>query len=628
MPGKQIAATAPRVSFGVELEFFVAYVFEGSPDPDEPIKNDIQPLSVVPYDEEFPDKSKHKIPDDWVREQIRKALIKAGLPVFGSKEKMVPGSVQASHSEKVMSAFRIVDDCSLREFRPENYLITKVEVNSPAMYDMPISFDLIRLAVSTITTQFRCRVNPTCGFHVHVGNGLTERIDPRTLRNFAALLWAADPFISRLHAPWRAITKYSQSARVNGINRVGANEGPSDCLLEQLEKGRPFGFPANWMGKVKYLGRDRWLGESPVADADEDKMLREMEMYTEDDAAVLKSEPWTHRPQVPPPVVNKGPASKPTDEFGEPVLDYEAPVPRPADFEEHRASAAEKFAPPRPRPSPLKRKYPRVPGTMRRDCRDDPDFLKPYLMRYDVYGHDAGPLENPAPRVAPKRTDVMSGVRDLLAADMTSAQIGEMMRNVIGKHINYQFDGYALGYMQTIGAVPEQRETGRMFFNAKHDTVEFREAAGTLDMEWITAWAKICCRLLEWSRDVAPAEYMGVIRLLAWAQEEEGAEGEYDVVDFLVDLGLVTEARVCEERLHKGDAVFWECMNFEPDPLREGAAMHLLDDWETIEANEVDMGGMGMAEEGFGPLVGEIVEQVQGGQVKVSEEEEPDIYGP
>ncbi|KAF4414194.1 hypothetical protein CFRS1_v008421 [Colletotrichum fructicola] len=373
----------------------------------------------------------------------------------------------------------------------------------------------------------------------------------------------------------------------------------------ELEKGRPFGFPANWMGK----------------------MLREMEMYTADDAAVLKSEPWTHRPQVPPPVVNKGPASKPTDEFGEPVIDYEAPVPRPADFEEHRASAAEKFAPPRPRPSPLKRKYPRVPGTMRRDCREDPDFLKPYLMRYDVYGHDAGPLENPAPRVAPKRTDVMSGVRDLLAADMTSAQIGEMMRNVIGKHVNYQFDGYALGYMQTIGAVAEQRETGRMFFNAKHDTVEFREAAGTLDMEWITAWAKICCRLLEWSRDVAPAEYMGVIRLLAWAQEEEGAEGEYDVVDFLVDLGLVAEARVCEERLHKGDAVFWECMNFEPDPLREGAAMHLLDDWETIEANEVDMGGMGLAEEGFGPLVGEMVGQVQGGQVKVSEEE-PDIYDP
>ncbi|KAH0426531.1 hypothetical protein CcaCcLH18_10288 [Colletotrichum camelliae] len=627
MPGKQIPATAPRVSFGIELEFFVAYVLEGSPDPDEAIKDDIQPLSVVPY-KIGGDEDDHKIPDDWIREQIREALAKTGLPVFGTKFKMAPGSVQASHSEKVMSAFRIVDDCSLREFKLENYSWTKVEVNSPAMYDMPISFDMIRLAVSTITTQFRCRVNPSCGFHVHVGNGLTERIDPRTLRNFAALLWAADPFISRLHAPWRAITKYSQSARVNGINRVGANEGPSDYFLEQLAKGRPFGFSADWMGRVKYFGRDRWLGESMVADADEDKVMREMETYTADDAAVLKAEPWTHRPQVPPPVVNKGPASQPTDEFGEPVIEYEAPVPRPAGFEEHRAYAAEKLAPPRPRPSPLRRKYPRVPGTMRRDCRDDPGFLKPYLTRYGAWGANAGPIENPAPRERPKRTDVMSGVRDLLAADVTSAQIGEMMRNVIGKHINYQFDGYAVGYMQTIGAM-EREETGRMFFNAKHDTVEFREAAGTLDVEWIGAWAKICCRLLEWSRDVTPAEYMGVIRLLAWAQEEEGAEGEYDVVDFLVDLGLVAEARLCEERLHKGDAVFWECMNFEPDPIREGAAMHLLEDWETIEANEVDMGGMGMAEEGLaGPLLGEIGEHTQGEKVKVSEEEEPDIYDP
>ncbi|KAL0936421.1 uncharacterized protein CTRU02_208636 [Colletotrichum truncatum] len=605
MGGFQTPTTPPRVSFGIELEFLVAYVLEGEADPDQGIADELQPLVVVPFEENHSlgppgfgmnsyesEEITHMSSKPWVFDQIRNALTKAGLPVYNAKENLEPTTVQARHSKNVMSAFHLVEDCSLAEFKMDGYRFQKVEMNSPAMYDMPICFDLIRLAVSVITTTFRCRVNPTCGFHVHVGAGPTERIDARTLRNFAALLWAADPLISRLHAPWRSITRYSQSGRVNEVTGLGRNEGPADTLLKELTTdrfgvgGRPIGgawlkTPRDALPKskalsrvemkmVKYFGRDRLLGESVDPEFDVEAMQREIDVDTDDDLVVLRGEPWTHRAtHVSPTTELKSAMVLEPDDSRMPKIDYTPPVPRPPTWGDYRNnSTLEAFAPPRPRPPPIRRRYARIPGTMRQDRRDEPGFLAPHLARH---GH--GTLQDPDPRVPPRRSDVMSGVRDLLGADMTSAQIGEMMRNKrVAKHINYKFDGYSLPSMKMFpvlgGVRGEDDDDGgggggcSSAANSKNNTVEFREAAGTLDGQWIATWAKICCRLLEWSRDAAPAEYMCVIRLLAWAQEEDGAE--YDVVDFLIDIGLIVEARACEERVNGGDEVWWECLNVLP----------------------------------------------------------------
>ncbi|KAF9876557.1 hypothetical protein CkaCkLH20_05965 [Colletotrichum karsti] len=611
MRGQQKPTTAPRVSFGIELEFVVAYVFDGEADPDEDIKDGIQPLLVIPRVAEdtstlsSDSKGKGKAnqgfrpvvpPTPWIFEQIRKALAEAGLPVFGGTEYMPLGSVQQKHSEKAMSSFRLTEEYTVSEFDIDGYRFQGVELVSPAMYDMPLSFDLIRLAVSTITTKFRCRVNPTCGFHVHVGAGPTERIEARALRNFAALLWAADPLISRLHAPWRSVTKYSQSGRVNEATALGRNEGPSDSLLDNLgEGGVPVGTTnslprIHWIKRshlkqVKYFGRDRQLGDSVNPDTDQRAQQREVDFDTVDDVAVLKGDPWTRRTPLPPLGSKRSSASLPTDDFGSPKLDYDPPVPRPQTWDRpHSKDHLTAVAPPRPRPPPIERLYPRIPGTMREDRRLDPEFLAPHLYRHDR----GGDLDNPGARLPPKRSDVMSGVRDLLAADMTSAQIGEMMRSTTAvKHINYNFSGYTLTSLGNLRAYADGvRVTPGDRYDAKSNTVEFREAAGTLDMQWIATWAKICCRLLEWSRDAPPAEFMAVVRLLAYAQEEKGAQ--YDVIDFLIDLGLYTEARFCEERVHKGEEVFYECLNFEPtNGTSSGDLQGAFADREDVE-----MGGM------------------------------------
>ncbi|TDZ22015.1 hypothetical protein Cob_v004977 [Colletotrichum orbiculare MAFF 240422] len=562
-----IAATPPRVSFGIELEFLVACVDQGEPDPDEQHKARLQPLVVIPSDDgessfttSMSSSSEARSSESFmkrasfVQQEMTTALAKAGLPVWAEDateevaDILTPGSVQQRHGSKYMSSFKFTQDFSVAQAHVDGYRFVSVEMVSPAMYDMDISFDLIRLAVSTITSNFRCRVNPSCGFHVHVGVGPTQRIDARTLRNFAALLWAADPLISRLHAPWRATSTYSQSGRVVLATGVGYTHGPGDAIKSR--GFRQYSLSEAEFKKVKYFGRDRRIGESVEPDRTPTKVMEEIAMDQVDNIGLLNGEPWAHRANLPP--IQGGRPSQPEPlERPMPMSDYESP-PRPKNYNDQTAGSADR--PPRPRPPPITRKYPRVPGTMRRNPDEDP-------------------------RRRPYRTDIMSGVRDLLGADLTAAQVGELMVNPsITKHINYRFDGY---HLPSFGGVGLEGEKGSAKLNrsatmtdTKMNTIEFREAAGTLDMEWIATWSRICCRLLEWSRDVGPAEYMAVLRLVVWAQEEVEAEYKYDVIDFLIDLGLITEARYCEERLHKGEKAWWECLNVTPHTEDEPLTPH------------------------------------------------------
>ncbi|UQC86702.1 uncharacterized protein CLUP02_12204 [Colletotrichum lupini] len=546
MTKRQIQTTPPRVSFGVELEFFVAFVRGGETDPDHAIRHELQPLVVVPPDDGI---DKHGLPhtaydwdEDFVFHSIGDALAKAGLPVYGQGQCGVSGSVQSRQSKKAIDAFQLKTDVSLKADHVDGYRWQRVEMISPAMYNMNMSFDMVRLAVSVITTNFRCRVNPSCGFHVHVGVGPTQRIDARTLRHFAALLWAADPLISRLHPPWRATLAYSQSARVNEATPLGQGKGPAGATIDK-------DIAPQDLKKMKVLGRDRWLGDSVEVDTTSETMIRELNLDQEDDEALLTGyEPWQHRPAIPEVRDPKSSEARSTSPFGFPPLRYEAPVPMPKNY---RSSATKGVIPPRPRPPPIKRRYARIPGTMRKDIRGDPDFLDGYILG------QGGSIECVEVN-QPSRWDVMSGVRDLLGADMTVAQAGQLMTPAfLPKHINYKFKAYDFYSLEHLA--PQDGNGTRTTYPTKDHTIEFREAAGSLDVEWIATWARICCRLLEWSRDAEPTEFMCVMRLLAWAQEEEGAQ--YDVVDLLIDLGLITEARFCEDRLQQGEAAWWECAN-------------------------------------------------------------------
>ncbi|KAI3528160.1 hypothetical protein CSPX01_16436 [Colletotrichum filicis] len=482
MTKRQTQTTPPRVSFGVELEFFVAFVREGETDPDHAIRHELQPLVVVPPDDGI---DKHGLPhtaydwdEDFVFHSIGDALAKAGLPVYGQGQCGVSGSVQSRQSKKAIDAFQLKTDISLKADHVDGYRWQRVEMISPAMYNMNMSFDMVRLA----------------------------------------------------------------SARVNEATPLGQGKGPAGATIDKNIAPRD-------LKKMKVLGRDRWLGDSVEVDTTSETMIRELNLDQEDDEALLTGhEPWQHRPAIPEVRDPKSSEARSTSPFGFPPLRYEAPVPMPKNY---RSSATKGVIPPRPRPPPIKRRYARVPGTMRKDIRGDPDFLDGYILG------QGGSIECVEVN-QPSRWDVMSGVRDLLGADMTVAQVGQLMTPAfLPKHINYKFKAYDFYSLEHLA--PQDGNGTRTTYPTKDHTIEFREAAGSLDVEWIATWARICCRLLEWSRDAEPTEFMCVMRLLAWAQEEEGAQ--YDVVDLLIDLGLITEARFCEDRLQQGEAAWWECAN-------------------------------------------------------------------
>ncbi|OLN97012.1 hypothetical protein CCHL11_02253 [Colletotrichum chlorophyti] len=571
MASNQRSTTPPRVSFGIELEFLIAFVYEGEHDPDQDISDQLQSLLVVPKvktdaqigPSAYPStlrQSTHHDPRRWVLDQIRKALARAGLPVYERCETKgdVSSSVQEKHGRDQKSSFYVTDDGSVKTDRLDGYRFQNVELNSPAMYDMQLSFDMIRLAQGPADELLKQRTahdipNPDYSHHIH----------------------------------------YRSLFHTLGVSKRGMS--------------------ATELKKLKCLGRERWLGDSVGPLPTPAEYEREIKLDEEDDLARLHGEPWQRQSTIPPVQEAKSADTQTHEQFGLPMHGYKAPVDRPRHYNKDRNSTGD-LVPFRLRPSPIPRRRPRVPGTMRDDIRHREGFLDGHL-----YGN-GGQMQPPAPRVAPRRTDVMSGVRDLLGADMTAAQVGELMRNRrYDKSINYKFNAYALPAFDYISEAysADHKNSSAPMGLVGNTTVEFREAAGSLDVEWIATWAKICCRLLEWSRDSAPADYMGIIRLLAWAQEEEGAE--YDVVDLLTGIGLLVEARLCEERLAKGDEAWWECLNIKHDGEAGSSSDFLEESYIDLELDEetgqlVSPGGSGSgvamgSGEGCGsPDQGELVE--------------------
>lgn len=373
-------------------------------------------------------------------------------------------------------------------------------------------------------------MNQSCGFHVHVGAGKDKRIDPRTLRRFGALIWAASPLLSQLHAPDRAVHEWSQNVRdclgtdISRANGSAASLWRSEFCFDVDE--------AETRRITRACGRDRWLGETFETEDEQDGKLGLSDIATSE-----MGEPGRHWQDTL--FMNPKPANaEDLSHRDPPNIDYKYPDSKPRVFMlQPRLDAS---IPPRPRHPPFERRIAHVP--LRSPPQRNPDVIARAEPWVDVF-HASMPQN----MERPTRRDVMSGVREILSADLLGGLVGRLYGDVY-KHTAYNFMNYSLENYGTL--VPEESTT-----------IELREAGGTLDPAWICVWAKIACRLLEWSRDACDADFFRVVRLLAWAQEEGG---HYDIVDFLVDLNLLAEARYCEERLERGAEAWFECLLFAP----------------------------------------------------------------
>ncbi|KAI5861473.1 hypothetical protein GGS23DRAFT_576945 [Durotheca rogersii] len=126
---------------------------------------------------------------------------------------------------------------------------------------------------------------------------------------------------------------------------------------------------------------------------------------------------------------------------------------------------------------------------------------------------------------------VFAGLAEIFSAS-SSCTLQLLHRVSRNERPNYNFDSYACPIAQS-----------RPF---EQHTVEFRQAAGTLDGAWVEVWARICVGLTHFAIHAPVPEYLSVMYHLHEAQAE-GAP--YNVIDLLDEVGLFAEAEFAAKRL-------------------------------------------------------------------------------
>ncbi|KAI0966810.1 hypothetical protein F4678DRAFT_475709 [Xylaria arbuscula] len=214
-----------RLSYGVELELLVAYIYTFDADPDESNSSNLAPILRVDRSE-----TAHLA----IQKHIRTTLRSHGIRVRDEAADLVDGvplhldgldcwDIDIDHSVRAGQA-----EYALDEGKTGKYRWLGVELQSPACWDVSPSYDEIDFVVNLLKSRYRLRLNPSCGLHVHVGNG-PRYFDANTLKRAGALLWATDPMLSRLHAPWRRVGHHATSIRYGSYLACWDGIQPADA---------------------------------------------------------------------------------------------------------------------------------------------------------------------------------------------------------------------------------------------------------------------------------------------------------------------------------------------------------------------------------------------------------------
>lgn len=179
------------------------------------------------------------------------------------------------------------------------------------------------------------------------------------------------------------------------------------------------------------------------------------------------------------------------------------------------------------------------------------EFLEQELL----HPHEVG-----MPRLEPEETctSVRRGLQSLCQPEMyedTTRAVHELSCHV-GQRFNYNLLAYDIAASGDVEL--------RM-------TVEFREAAGSLNPSWVVAWARICSRIVGFCLEAEEAEFVEMLMRVLEAELAFEANGEsrYDVVDLVSDLNLPDEAKYVESTLMGDKTSFWFPCVLEGDPLKD-----------------------------------------------------------
>lgn len=217
----------------------------------------------------------------------------------------------------------------------------------------------------------------------------------------------------------------------------------------------------------------------------------------------------------------------------------------------------------------------RFPSSRLPTFRADPDthakLEKDYPDGFDGYG-----LMDIAEKVVDSALD---GVWRFLSCSNT-AELAELMQ-VAGGGIksNYSFTGY----------IEDQNVDGQDEWRCEMPpdrklTIEFREATGSLDAEWISAWGRICAGIVLFAQNASTTDFFGMLMRLGHAQGDFGDPGPapYDFLDFLDDIGCFAEAEVIEAKLQDKELFWYPCrklVHAAADPEEPGDGWGAQESW-------------------------------------------------
>ncbi|KAH9908944.1 putative amidoligase enzyme-domain-containing protein [Xylariomycetidae sp. FL2044] len=258
---------ATRLSYGIELEFVVASVPTSAADPHEAAAGSLPPLLRI--DEQDEDMVAVAVCEH-IRATLRVNDIDVGDPVASfahlasAQEAGVPRRLHGKDK------WEVATDSTVERTEPDGYQWSGIEVRSPASWNREESYELVWYVINLLKKQYRIRVNPTCGFHVHVGHG-DDNFSAATMKRLGAFLWAADPVLSRLHAPYRRVAAHSRSIRLESNLALGqatasdAVAAVAEWAREKEEDGDGILDPipeAEWSDttreELEYGGREGW----------------------------------------------------------------------------------------------------------------------------------------------------------------------------------------------------------------------------------------------------------------------------------------------------------------------------------------------------------------------------------
>ncbi|KAI1739263.1 hypothetical protein F4680DRAFT_466427 [Xylaria scruposa] len=262
-----------RLSYGIELEMLVAYLDTSDVDPDGTNSENLAPVLRIDTSGEGNDitrdvghqKPSGKIVEEHIRRTLRNHGIGVNKPEADPFSKDIPPHLQGLDRWDVTSDLSVRgenQESELAKGKPGKYKWLGLELRSPACWDEPRAYEEIRFVVNLMKLKYRVRINITCGFHVHVANG-PRFFDAKTLKRAGAFFFAADPILSRLHAPWRRAGVFTPSIRyVSRLAHLDETR-PLDTQMPTehaaaLFRGHPFAYPnREYLPVVPWSDRSR-----------------------------------------------------------------------------------------------------------------------------------------------------------------------------------------------------------------------------------------------------------------------------------------------------------------------------------------------------------------------------------